>query len=113
VDALICNMQHQSLSSPCSQHHRQWRHGRGGRVLQVPSLKRSRRHRLPPAQVQGLDSILGADALAQLSRMVLPPMLSAAAYHSFTEHLARREVLRAFQLCDTDELQVRVCWGRG
>lgn len=50
--------------------------------------------------------------LAQLSRLVLPPMLSAAAYQKFTEYLARRaavdECCRAFQVQDKEELQVCV-----
>jgi len=56
----------------------------------------------------------------QLSRMLLPPMLSAAAFRKMSESLAKRaaidEVCRAFQVQDKEELQVGsirqgVVWG--
>lgn len=56
----------------------------------------------------------------QLSRMLLPPMLSAAALQKASESLAKRaavdEVCRAFQVQDKEELQVcvaKLVWVHG
>lgn len=50
-----------------------------------------------------------------ISRMLLPPVLSAAAFQKASDNLAKRaaidEVCRAFQVQDKEELQVsQFCW---
>lgn len=88
-------------------------------ILQHQCLRRhlaprQLRHRNVAAQLSAPDSTL--DALSQLSRVLLPPMLSGAAvykgYRRSLNFLARRaaedEICRVFGVADREELQVRV-----